>query len=184
MLNRHESRHRRKTNWYVITGGPCSGKTTVVSILRERGYLTSVEEARHYIDLQQANGKSIEEVRRHQAEFQRHVLHMQIALEHSLPEHEIVFLDRAIPDARAYYRYLNLPEDQRLASELETVGYKKVFILDPLPLVNDYARREDSRAQTSIHHRIIEVYETLPFPLVNIPVVPPQERADLIIANL
>lgn len=184
MLNRHESRHRRKTNWYVITGGPCSGKTTVVTILKNRGYLTSIEEARHYIDLKQANGKGVEEVRLHQTAFQRHVLHMQIALENSLPTGDLVFLDRAIPDARAYYRYLNLPEDQKLASELEAVGYKKVFILDPLPLVNDYARREDAAAQKMIHHRIVEVYRELPFPIVHVPVLPPEERADLILANL
>ena len=28
---------RRQTNWYVITGGPSSGKTTTINLLKERG---------------------------------------------------------------------------------------------------------------------------------------------------
>lgn len=183
-MNRHESRHHKKTNWYVVTGGPCSGKTTVVTMLRERGYKTSVEEARHYIDLQRERGKSVDEIARHQREFQLHVLNMQIALERSLRPDEVIFLDRAIPDARAYYRYLGLPEDKRLTAAIETVGYKKVFILDFLPLVSDYARREDAAAQNRIHQFIIEVYRALPFPVLTVPVMPPDERVGFILDNL
>ena len=40
------------TNWCVITGGPCTGKTTVVELLAQRGYKTTIEHARHYIDTQ------------------------------------------------------------------------------------------------------------------------------------
>lgn len=183
-MNRHESRHHRKTNWYVITGGPCSGKSTVVDLLRQRGFQTSIEKARHYIDLQRGRGKSVEEIARHQREFQLHVLNMQIALEKTLKPDEITFLDRAIPDARAYYKYLGLPEDKKLESAIATVGYKKVFILDYLPLVSDYARREDQAAQKRIHRHIIEVYRTLPFPIVTVSVMPPEERVEFILANL
>ena len=36
-------RNRRKQgNWYVITGGPGSGKTTTVNLLRDRGYKTTI----------------------------------------------------------------------------------------------------------------------------------------------
>ena len=61
---------RRQTNWYVITGGPSSGKTTTVNLLKARGYKTTIEHARHYLDTQQSNGKTVEEIRKHQAEFQ------------------------------------------------------------------------------------------------------------------
>src|SRR5690242_8677281 len=101
---------RPDTNWYVITGGPCSGKTTVVNLLKERGYKTTVEDARHYIDLQRANGKSVEDVEQHQKEFQLKVLELQIEQEKALKPSDIVFLDRAIPDARAYYQFLGIPE--------------------------------------------------------------------------
>ena len=52
-----------KTNWNVITGGPCTGKTTVINLLSERGYKTTIEHARHYIDTQKIKGKTVEEIK-------------------------------------------------------------------------------------------------------------------------
>lgn len=46
-----------------------------------------------------------------------------------------------------YYRFLNLSVDEKLAKALQMVSYKKIFILDSLPLKNDYARSEDEQAQ-------------------------------------
>ena len=68
---------QRQTNWYVITGGPGSGKTTTVNLLKERGYITTFEHARHYLDTQRLKGKTIEGVKKRQREFQLGVLDMQ-----------------------------------------------------------------------------------------------------------
>lgn len=171
-------------NWYVITGGPCSGKTTIVNMLAERGYKTTVEDARHYIDSQLAIGKTVKEIRKHQAEFQLKVLNLQIDQESSLLPDELVFLDRAIPDARAYYLFLDIPEDDVLTKMMAIVSYKKIFILDYLPLVEDYARQEDRAAQKKIHQLITDVYGSLPFPIIHVPVLPPEQRVDLILSNL
>ncbi len=172
------------TNWYVITGGPSSGKTTTVNLLNARGYKTTIEHARHYIDTQRITGKTTEEIRANQVEFQRGVLDMQIAQEKELSRDEVVFLDRALPDALAYYRFLNLPEDEKIKNALKQASYKKVFILDPLPLVKDYARTEDSIAQKNLHELLTEVYESLGFPIVHVPILPPEERVDFVLKNL
>ena len=175
---------RKQTNWYVITGAPCSGKTTIVNLLRERGYKTTIEHARHYLDTQRLDGRTTQEVRKNQIEFQLAVLKMQIEQEKELSANDVVFLDRAIPDAMAYYRFLNLPADEKLLEAISTVYYKKVFILEYLPLVHDYARMEDEEAQKQIHKLLTEVYESLPFPVIHVPVLKPQERIDLILKNL
>jgi len=175
---------QRQTNWYVITGGPSSGKTTTVNLLKERGYITTFEHARHYLDTQRLKGKTIEEVKKNQREFQLGVLDMQIEQENQISPDVLVFLDRAIPDALAYYRFLNLPEDEKLTEALRTVSYKKVFVLDCLPLVKDYARTEDAAAQKKIHALLIEDYESLGFPVIQVPVLQPEERVDFILKNL
>jgi len=178
------SNSRKQTNWYVITGGPGSGKTTTVNLLRDRGYKTTIEHARHYIDTQRITGRTVEEIRKNQIEFQTGVLDMQIEEEASLSPDDMVFLDRALPDTLAYYRFLNLPVDKRLKDALKEVAYKRIFILDFLPLVNDYARSEDEVAQKKIHSLLIEVYESLPFSVVYVPVLLPEERVDFILKNI
>jgi predicted ATPase len=136
-----------ETHWYVLTGGPSSGKTTTVNLLGKRGYTTTIEHARHYLDTQRAAGKTVEEVRENQKAFQLGVLDMQIEQENSLDPDQVVFLYRSIPDAMPYYRFLGLTPDERLLKALTRVLYRKVFILNCLALVRDYTRREDEAAQ-------------------------------------
>lgn len=175
---------RKENNWYVITGGPGSGKTTTVNLLESLGYKTTVEKARHYIDTKLKDGKTIEEIESNQRGFQQAVMSMQLKAEQHLNPAELVFMDRAIPDALAYYKFLNLKPDAFVEQAIKNASYKKVFILDCLPMVNDYARHEDEKAQHRIHELIVEVYEALPFPIVYVPVLAAQERVNLILKNL
>lgn len=172
------------THWYVITGGPSSGKTTTVDLLRARGYTTTIEHARHYLDLKRIEGKTVEEVRARRREFQRGVLAMQLEQESSLDPAETVFLDRALPDSLAYYRFLGLEPDPQLLEALQHVSYRKTFILDLLPLARDYARTEDADAQLHIHALLTEVYQALPIPVVKVPVLNPADRVAYILERL
>lgn len=174
----------KQTNWYVITGGPSTGKTTIIDLLQKRGYNTTTEHARHYIDTMHDEGHSVEEIRNNKRKFQLSVLDMQIEQEASLNKEDIVFLDRAIPDAQAYYQFLKLDYDEKLIKVIKEVSYKKIFILDRLPFTKDYARTENEDDQKNIHQLIVDVYENLGFPIVFVPVLPPLERVEFILNNL
>ena len=173
-----------QTNWYVLTGGPGSGKTTTIKLIGAKGYKTTIEHARHYIQTQMQKGRTVEEVRRNQEDFQMGVLEMQIEQEAMLSPQDTVFLDRALPDALAYYYFLNLQPGERIKTAIKIYRYKKIFILDLLPLVQDYARKEDEEAQKKIHELLIRVYTELNLPIIFVPVLPPNERVDFILKNL
>lgn len=174
----------RATRWHVITGGPSCGKSTMVRLLAELGHRTTHEEARHYIDLQSIQGRSVDEVRARQRDFQLSVLRMQIETEAALDPDELVFLDRALPDSLAYYRFLDLEPNPLLLDALQRVSYRSVMLLDLLPLHPDYARTEDEVAQRHIHELITEVYRELGMPIVHVPVLPEAERVRFVLRNV
>ena len=171
-------------NWYVITGGPSSGKSTVIRELHDRGYKTLLESARYYMELQMINGRDLAEIQLRQSQLQHKVLNLQIDNERKLEPTQLTFLDRAAPDSLAYYYYLGLPPDEKLVKWLETARYKKVFVLDLLPIVDDGVRVEDAKAQHEIHEALIKVYRERGDEVVTVPVLPPKERADFILAHL
>lgn len=143
-----------------------------------------MEHARHFLDTQRLKGKTIEEVRKNQKGFQLAVLEAQIKQEKEIEPNLLVFLDRAIPDALAYYRFLKLKPDPKLTVALKTVSYKKFFIMDCLPLKNDYARIENAVAQKEIHALITEVYESLSFEVVHVPTIAAEDWVNFILENL
>lgn len=181
MTDPRRSRPERTPSWHVVTGGPSSGKTTTVNLLRAEGYATTIEHARHYIDLQRVTGRTTEQIRERQSEFQRAVVAMQIQQERDLDPKQTVFLDRALPDSLAYYRFLGIAPDPALQDAIAQARYATVFVLDLLPLASDYARTEDAAAQQRIHELIMQVYRELPFPVVRVPALPPAERVDFIL---
>lgn len=172
------------TNWHVITGGPSSGKTTMIRLLAQRGYRTTIEHARHFIDTQRVTGRTVAEIRANQREFQRAVLLMQLKQEQALDPDELCFLDRALPDSLAYYRYLELEPEPELLAALKTASYRKVFALDLLPLARDYARTESGPAQRQIHALLIEVYEELGYVVERVPVLEVEPRLEFILARV
>jgi len=175
---------RPVNNWYVVSGGPCSGKTTLIQLLKQRGFPVVHEHARQRIDRELRNGMTLDEVRRDQYEFQRGVLEMQLEHESNVPPEQLTFFDRGIPDTLAYSRFHGLPPDAYIAEAVAHCAYHQVFMLDLLPLVGDYARTEDTAAQTEIQQLLLEVYTSLPFPLVQVPVLPPDERVEFVLAHL
>jgi len=183
MMNSKTTSSAQK-NWYVVTGGPSTGKTTVIDLLQKEGYDTTIEHARHYIDTMRNEGHSVEEIRNNKRKFQLGVLDMQMEQEASIKTKDIVFLDRAIPDALAYYQFLGLDYDEKLIKAIKEISYKKIFILDRLPFTKDYARTENENDQKKIHQLIINVYTELGLPIVFVPVLPPLERVQFILKNL
>ena len=137
-----------QTNWWVITGPPSSGKTTLLDTLRNLGYRVVCETARAVIDEAWAEGMEPEELRADERDFQSYVRRRQEFVEDNLDPGEVTFLDRALyvdgvaysflhsahqPYDGIYYQYPQVPLTRR---------YAGVFMLDALPYEEDYARTE------------------------------------------
>jgi predicted ATPase len=171
-------------NWYVITGGPGTGKTTVINMLAEKGYATVPEMARLHIDEELARGKTHEEMRRDEHVFQREVLRMQLDAEKHLPRTRTTFFDRGVPDTLAYYRFHSLEEDALITKAVAECRYRKIFMLERLPLKPDYARTETEEDQKELVRIIHEVYDSLPFTVIHVPKMSSEKRIAFILNNV
>ncbi len=47
-----------QTSWHVISGAPCSGKTTLIDQLAGVGYRIAIETAREYFEIEMAKGRT------------------------------------------------------------------------------------------------------------------------------
>ncbi|TAK95328.1 hypothetical protein EPO05_04535 [Patescibacteria group bacterium] len=174
----------KRNNWYVITGGPHAGKTTLVRLLGERGHNVVFEAARVYIDQQMKRGKTLQEIRKDEMEFQRKILKIKIANEKKVSPQKITFWDRGIADSVAYYELQGVRDDNFLKQAVKNSAYKKVFLLKPLPYKKDYARTESQQEQKKIHSLLRKAYREQGCEIVEITSTNKERRLKTVLANL
>ena len=86
------------TNWCVITGGPGSGKSTVINKLASLGYTTIMEIARAYIESRVLAGENVSDILSDQKTLQQTLFFKVLQIEKHLDVEELIFFDRGLPD--------------------------------------------------------------------------------------
>lgn len=172
----------RETNWIVITGAPCSGKTSVINALADRGYRVAPEVARAYME-ELFKAHTIEEVDENILELQQHILESKLKRENELPEGDLIFFDRGLPDSIAYYQTRDLPTAEVIAA-CRKRRYKKVFIFDRLPFQEDSIRHENPELAELLDKLIREAYQLLEYDFISVPVMSIEERTQFVLDEI
>lgn len=173
----------RETNWCIITGAPCSGKTTVINILEQLGYPVVHEAARKFIEKAIAAGALPDDIRRDPFAFQNGILEAKLQIERRLSEEDTVFIDRGIPDSIAYFRLSGLDPKTPVA-HAHRVRYRRIFFFERLPLVSDAVRNEPPETVARIEILLLAAYRMLGYSIIQVPVLPMAARTDYILAHL
>ena len=163
-------------NWYVITGGPSAGKTTLIKALEVQGFRVEHESARAIIDEGLAKGMTLEEIRSDQQKFQEQVFEHRRSREAHLDPGELIFFDRGMHDTYAYQKLHGFVVYPHMQSEIEKAEYKKVFLLESFQYEDDYARTESPEVQKQLFDFLREAYERTNIPVVTIPIFPTVEE--------
>jgi predicted ATPase len=172
-----------QTNWHVITGAPCSGKTTLIDQLADKGFRTVPETGRQYVEREVARGRTIDEIRQSEATFARAIEDMQLRIEGGLRANDVTFLDRAFPDCLTYHRVCGLNPNQILA-ECFHHRYASVFVLDRLPVQQDGVRTEDDATAGFLDEWLARDYSALGYSVVRVPVMSAEERLAFVLESL
>jgi predicted ATPase len=147
------------TTKYVITGGPGTGKSSVLEALHTRGYTTIDEAAMNIKAEQQARkdaGLEYTLPENDNAGFQRLIYTTQVERERNA--YGITFVDRGIVDNIGYCRRFETPVCDELAMLCKSVQYARVFLLESLPehLYRNEQARDESHEESALLGRLLE----------------------------
>ncbi len=169
-----------QTNWYVITGGPGSGKTTLINELQKRGHKTVEEAARLLIEQKLAQGLTLGQIRSDEMSFQEQVFAHKQKQHLALSGDEITFLDRGFHDTVAYMKHFKLQVPKPILDVCKHTRYKRVFVLDMLSYARDSARIEDEDTAQKLHKALIDVYQAYGYEITVVPPMPLAQRVKTI----
>jgi predicted ATPase len=171
----------------VLIGGPGTGKTTIIDELVSRGYCCYPEISRE-VTLE-AKKQGIE-----QLFLEKPLLFSELLLEgrkkqfkNALEEpHQMVFLDRGIPDVLAYMHYIGDSYPPFFDAACREHTYTKIFILPPWEeiYISDDERYENFEQAKLIYNHLTETYENYGYNLVEVPKGDLSSRIDFILEKL
>ena len=171
-----------QTEWIVITGGPSSGKTSIINRLAELGYKIVPEAAEKYIKEEKLKGKKIEEIRTNEEDFTKLIFYKKIEAEDQTAPEQLTFLDRGLPDTIAYGQADEYDISYALNDpKLNENKYKKVFLLDLVPFEKTDIRIEDRAFAERVNQELNDAYTSLGYDVIRVPVLPGntlQEKID------
>ena len=173
----------RQTNWAVVTGAPCSGKTSVVQSLSNMGFRVVHETARALIEELLGQGRTLEEIKADELWFEREILRRKVKLESDLPGDETIFLDRAVPDSIAYFKAAGFDIEEPLEKS-RAVRYLAVFHFERLGFEKDRVRAEDDDVAQRLDGFLTEGYRILGYEPIRVPVMSVEERAEFILERM
>ena len=117
-------------NWYVVTGAPSSGITTLVNALRPHTPKIFLEVARTLIDEAREKGISAAKFRENEGEFQKKVLDAKLKLEAHADTSVLTIFERGVPDSIPYFALAGL--DPEPIKAYARGRYRAVFYVEAL----------------------------------------------------
>lgn len=176
-------------NFHVITGGPGSGKTSLINELNNNGFLTVPEEGRRIIKEQiEFSGEGLPW--KNKAAFATLMLDASLESYHKIlqkAKDSLVFFDRGIPDTIGYMELENIP----VPLETEQIIYAhpyhtNVFLLPPWKSIyeTDNERKQNWQQAVDTYEIMRDIYIRYGYNIINVPFDTIINRKDFILNNL
>ncbi len=171
----------------VISGGPGSGKTSLINLFKERGYRCFDEISRTFIQGGKEDG--IDNIFNSQPlsfstflwEGRKADYFSANALEFSPNEKPWVFFDRALPDVTAYLNHKGIVKED-WENDLKMYSYDLVFLIAPVASIykKDDLRMESFEESLALHKQLKKTYLGLG-EIIEVPLLSLEERLHFIL---
>jgi predicted ATPase len=171
---------------FIITGGPGSGKSTLIQALQERNYQCSEEVSRQLIREEVAN-KSNCLPWVNLSCFAQKVLDRMIINHKTAERNKITFFDRGIPDIVAYLKAGGQEITASYMHAMQEYSYSPLVFLTPpweAIYVNDSERWQSFEESVILYHLIKETYLSLGYSVLELPKLAVEQRVQFLLANI
>ena len=171
---------------YIITGGPGTGKTSIINELRKRGFYCINENSRSIISEQIKHGGDILPLK-DQISFENQITKIRTNQYLSSPEDSVCFFDRSSIDSIAYLKINNLDVPSEIIELTKQCSFNKNIFYTPIweeIYKNDNERKENIESAKKIEKAIMETYKLKGYKLIKIPKLSIKKRADFIISKI
>lgn len=175
----------KKDNFFIITGGPGMGKTSLINALGERGFTCVPETGRDIIRQQVATaGNALPWGNRQ--EFARLMFEQSISdFQQQAALLTPVFFDRGIADTIGYLQLCSLPVPAAMRDAAALYRFnKKVFLTPPWKAIyeQDSERKQSFEEAVRTYNMMVSTYQQLNYELLILPASTVAERIAFILS--
>ncbi|ASL87621.1 ATPase [Serratia marcescens] len=170
----------------VLTGGPGSGKSTLIDVLHRRGYPHSQEAGRAIIQDQVSIGGNALPWGDRQA-FADRMLDWELRSWREATGATCWFFDRGLPDIAGYLTLCGLPIPAPLTAAIGDFRYADTMFIAPswrAIYAQDSERKQSFAEAEQTYQAMLAVYRRSGYRLQELPRTSPDERADFLLDAL
>lgn len=172
---------------FIITGGPGSGKTTLINAIASHGIQTTLESGRKIIqDQLSSTGEALpwlNPIAFAELMYSRENCEYHKAIEIN----ETVIFDRGIPDVVGYLRLMNLPVPDYMDNAAKKLRYNHtIFIAPHWPEIfkQDAERKQSQEEALATFKVMYNTYLSYGYTPVFLPLATVQTRVEFVIKHL
>jgi predicted ATPase len=173
-----------QTKKIVITGGPGTGKSSVISELIKRGFFC-LEEISRQITREARKDGTEQLFLKDPLLFSEKIINarQQQYLKAKNSHLPLVFFDRGMPDVLAYMDFIGDIYPSTFNDICLNHYYDEVFVLAPWKEIfkSDAERYENFEQAVQIHDYLLQTYQKFNYKLIDVPFAPVDARVDYIL---